>query len=114
MQHFLDQHDKVDAVVFATNYLAINGLKAIRNLGLRIPDDIAVVGFDDNTHFYLFTPSITAVAQPIKEISEEVVKQLLDALSDGKESKKRKTVTLPIKLIERNSSPPRTKTRLTI
>lgn len=114
VQDFIEKHDAVDAIVFATNYLAINGLKAIRNLGLSIPDDIAVVGFDDNTHFYLFTPSITAVAQPIQEISEEVVKQLLDALSDEKENRKRRTVTLPIKLIERNSSRPRTKTKLTL
>jgi LacI family transcriptional regulator len=111
VQTFIEKHDKVDAIIFATNYLAINGLKAMRNLHLSIPDDIAVVGFDDNTHFYLFTPSITAVAQPIEEISEEVVKQLLDALSDEKESKKRRTVTLPVKLIERNSSLPKSKPR---
>jgi LacI family transcriptional regulator len=111
VQDFIEKHDRVDAIVFATNYLAINGLKAIYNLRLSIPDDIAVVGFDDNTHFYLFTPSITAVAQPIEEISEEVVKQLLDALSDERESKKRRTVTLPVKLIERNSSLPKSKAK---
>jgi LacI family transcriptional regulator len=114
VQQFIGQHNRVDAIIFATNYLAINGLKAIRNLNLSIPGDIAVVGFDDNTHFHLFTPSITAVAQPIQEITEEVVKQLLDALSDEKESKKRRTVTLPIKLIPRNSSLSRTKARLTM
>jgi DNA-binding LacI/PurR family transcriptional regulator len=100
-----------DPIIFATNYLAINGLKAICNLKLSIPDDIAVVGFDDNKLFYLFTPSITAVAQPVEKISEEVVKQLPDALSDDRESKKRRTVTLPIRLIERNSSLPRSKAR---
>lgn len=114
VQTFIEKHDKVDAIIFATNYLAVNGLKAIRNLNLSIPDDIAVVGFDDNTHFYLFTPSITAVAQPVEEISEEVVKQLLDALSDEKESKKRRTVTLPVKLTVRNSALPRTKTKMTL
>jgi LacI family transcriptional regulator len=114
VQDFIQKHDRLDAIIFATNYLAINGLKAICNLKLSIPDDIAVVGFDDNTHFYLFTPSITVVAQPVEEISEEVVKQLLDALSDERESKKRRTVTLPIKLIERDSSLPRTKPRLTM
>ncbi|MFC0771636.1 LacI family DNA-binding transcriptional regulator [Terrimonas alba] len=111
VEDFIAKHDRPDAIIFATNYLAINGLKAIRNLGLSIPDDVAVVGFDDNTHFYLFTPSITAVAQPVEEISEEVVKQLLDALSDEKESKKRRTITLPVKLIERNSSMPKSKAR---
>jgi LacI family transcriptional regulator len=101
---FIKQYPEVEAIVFATNYLAINGLKAIGDLGLRIPADIAVVGFDDNTHFNLFSPSITAVAQPIREISEEVVKQLLDALSNKEENKKRRTVVLPVNLVVRNSS----------
>jgi LacI family transcriptional regulator len=110
-QDFIQQHDRLDAIIFATDYLAINGLKAICNLKLSIPDDIAVVGFDDNKLFYLFTPSITAMAQPVEEISEEVVKQLPDALSDERESKKRRTVTLPIRPIERNSSLPKSKAR---
>lgn len=113
VQDFIVRHGSLDATIFTTSYLAINGLKAIRNLGLSIPGDIAV-GFDDNTHFYLFTPSITAAAQPIEEISEEVVKQLLDALSSEKESSKRRTVTLPVKHIERKSFRTRTKTKLTL
>ena len=112
VQEFIKKHDKVDAVIFATNYLAINGLRAIRDLGLVIPDDIAGIGFDDNTHFNLFSPSITAVAQPIEEIAEEVVQQMLDALSDEKESKKRRMVTLPVKVVVRNSSFPKRKNKI--
>jgi LacI family transcriptional regulator len=112
MQEFIKQHDKVDAIIFATNYLAISGLIAIKDLGLAIPDDIAVIGFDDNSHFNLFTPSITAVAQPIKEIAEEVVQQLLNALSNERESKIRRMVTLPVKLIVRNSSIPKVKKKI--
>ncbi|SHM50213.1 transcriptional regulator, LacI family [Chitinophaga jiangningensis] len=106
---FIKANDHIDAIIFATNYLAINGLRAISSLGLTIPENIAVVGFDDNTHFNLFSPSITAVAQPIEEIAQEVVLQLLSALSDEKENKKRRTVTLPVKLVIRNSSFPKAK-----
>jgi len=109
VQEFIKQHNNVDAIIFATNYLAISGLEAIRALGLAIPDDIAVIGFDDNTHFNLFTPSITAVAQPIEEIAEEIVRQLLNALSNERESKIRRMVMLPVKLIVRNSSFPKVK-----
>lgn len=112
VQQFIQQHNTIDALVFATNYLAINGLKAIHDMGLSVPGDLAVVGFDDSTHFNLFSPSITAVAQPIDEIAEEVVTQLLDALSDEKESKKRRTVTLPVKLIVRNSSVAKVKKKI--
>ena len=71
-----------------------------------------MVGFDDNTHFNLFSPSITAVAQPIKEISEEVIKQLLEALSDKEENKKQRAVILPVELIVRNSSVARKKIKI--
>jgi LacI family transcriptional regulator len=112
VQEFIKEHDQVDSIIFATNYLAINGLKAIRDLGLAIPDDMGVIGFDDNTHFNLLSPTITAVAQPIEEIAQEVVQQLLNALSDEKESKKRRMVVLPVKLIVRNSSFPRVKKKI--
>jgi LacI family transcriptional regulator len=104
VQEFIKQHNEADAVIFATNYLAINGLKAISNLGLAIPDDLAVIGFDDNNCFNLFSPSITAIAQPIGDIAQEVVQQLLHALSDEKESRKRRMVMLPVNLMVRNSS----------
>lgn len=112
IKSFIEQRNKIDAIVFATNYLAINGLKAIQQLGLNIPDDIAVVGFDDNTHFHLFKPSVTAIAQPVEEIAEQVVQQLLEALKDQEENKKRKNVILPVKLIERSSSLPSMKAKL--
>jgi len=112
VQEFIKAHDKVDAIIFATNYLAISGLQAIKDLELAIPDNIAVVGFDDNTHFNLFTPSITAVAQPIDEIAEEIVRQLLNALSNERESKIRRMVMLPVKLIVRNSSYPNVKKKI--
>jgi LacI family transcriptional regulator len=112
IRSFIESNKKINAVLFATNYLVVSGLKAINELKLKIPGDIGVAGFDDNTHFALFSPSITAVAQPIEEIAGELVKQLLDALSDKKESRKRKTVTLPVKLVVRNSSAAKLETKI--
>jgi LacI family transcriptional regulator len=101
---FISDHAQLDALFFATNYLVISGLTAIIGLGKTIPEDLAVVGFDDHTHFHLFSPSITAIAQPIQEISEEVVRQLIAALSNKEERKKQRAVILPVQLIVRNSS----------
>ena len=69
-----------------------------------VPKDIGVVGFDDNTHFSLFSPSITAAAQPVEEISKETVKELLKALTMEEKIKKKKTIVLRTKLIVRESS----------
>jgi LacI family transcriptional regulator len=102
IRSFIETNNSINAVLFATNYLAVSGLKAISELNLKIPEDIGVTGFDDNTHFALFSPSITAVAQPLEDIAMQIVQQLVDALN-GQE-RKRKTTILPTELIIRESS----------
>jgi LacI family transcriptional regulator len=109
IKEFLLKYNELDAVLFATNYLTIPGLEAIIELELSIPDDIAVVGFDDNNHFSLFSPSITAVAQPIQMLSEKTVKRLMSCLAKEKEGFKSETEVLPTTLIVRNSSLPKNK-----
>jgi LacI family transcriptional regulator len=104
IKQFLQEHPQIDAILFATNYLAISGLEAIKHLGLSIPGDIAVIGFDDNTHFSLFSPSITAVAQPIQEISDQVMQQLMACLAGTEKAPEKKTIVLQTKLIIRESS----------
>lgn len=103
---FFQKNPALDAVLFATNYLAIGGLEAIDSLDLRIPEDIGVVGFDDNTHFSLFSPAITAIAQPVQAISEAAIQKLMDCLSGGEKIQPKKTTVLPVKLMVRESSVP--------
>jgi LacI family transcriptional regulator len=104
IRDFLKGNKHLEAVLFATNYLAISGLEAIKDLKLKIPEDLAVIGFDDNTHFALFTPPVTAVAQPVRELSEVLVEQLM-AILNGKAKKDRtRTIKLRTRLIARGSS----------
>jgi LacI family transcriptional regulator len=106
VREYLNKNNMLDAVLFATNYLAVSGLQAIKELGLSIPEDLAVVGFDDNTHFSLFSPSVTAVAQPVGDISSLTVKELIDALGAEEKQEKIKpgTIVLDTELIVRESS----------
>jgi LacI family transcriptional regulator len=104
VKHFLEANPQIDAILFATNYLAISGLEALKQLGLLVPGDIAVIGFDDNTHFSLFSPSITAVAQPVQEISDQVMQQLMACLTGTEKAPEKKTIVLQTKLIIRESS----------
>lgn len=101
---FFKKYPKIDAIVFATNYLAIAGLQALKELSLNVPNDKAVVGFDDNTHFSLFSPSVTAVAQPVEDIAAAIVDGLMGCLVNKDEKKKPGTVLLPVKMIVRESS----------
>lgn len=102
IQDFLQRKNKLEAVVFATNYLGISGLKAIKNLGLSIPKDLAVVSFDDHVLFELHTPTITSIAQPINKMSEHLINILLGKLSGKPETDHR--IVLPGNLILRESS----------
>jgi len=101
---FLVENPQLDAVLFATNYLANGGLKAINELNLKIPDNIAVIGFDDSYHFSLFTPAITCVAQPVEEIAHQIVTKLMASLQDDDRKANIETITLPTTLIIRKSS----------
>lgn len=102
---FLQAHPKIDAVFFATNYLAISGLEVIVNLGKKIPDDIGIIAFDDHDLFRLYSPSITAIAQPIEQISEQLINTILDnILNPSNISSEILKINLPAELVIRQSS----------
>ncbi len=102
---FVESNHHLDALFFATNYLGVYGIEALQQAGKLIPHDIAVVSFDDNDLFRLFTPSITIAAQPIKEIAEQAINLLLRLINDDVKSvDETGTVLKPI-MVVRNSSP---------
>jgi LacI family transcriptional regulator len=96
------QLEAPDAVIFATNYLAVSGLRAMSALGVNIPDDIAVLGFDDSPYFAFCSPSITAIAQPVQAIAQAI----LDKLLTGAATNPPETTILPVQLIARQSTVP--------
>ena len=105
IKKYLHNNPELDALFFATNYLGVLGIEALQQCGLTIPEDIAVVSFDDNDLFRLLTPSITVAAQPIKEIATRSIELLLKVIK--KEQKQVKLIGEVIEptVIIRNSSP---------
>lgn len=99
---FLKENRDTEAIIFATNYLGVNGLEAIQKAGLAIPGDLAVVSFDDHILFSLSRPSITVVAQPVEQIAEQVINTLLVKLQNP--AGKKKTLEIPTTLLIRESS----------
>jgi LacI family transcriptional regulator len=77
---FIQENPDRDAIIFSTNYLSIYGLDAISRLELRIPDDLAVISYDDHDLFRLYTPAITVIAQPVESIAKNVIDILLEEL----------------------------------
>ncbi len=88
--------------VFASNDSSAAGaIKAIREAGLRVPEDISVAGFDDSSFASLLTPALTTVRQPWQQIGSMLAGATLD-LIDGKERSPRRQVLEP-ELVIRDS-----------
>jgi signal transduction histidine kinase/DNA-binding LacI/PurR family transcriptional regulator/CheY-like chemotaxis protein len=73
----------IDAIVCANDQMAAGAIRELRQRGLRVPEDIAIVGFDDDEHARSANPPLTTVAQPISRMGEVAVELLLD-LIDGR------------------------------
>lgn len=93
---------KPDALFFGANYLGVYGLESIKNLGLTIPNDVAVICFDDLDLFNLYPPGITSIRQPIEAIAETAMQQLLQLIT--KPRKSNKGMQLKPQLIVRGST----------
>ncbi|WP_369806234.1 LacI family DNA-binding transcriptional regulator [Desertivirga arenae] len=83
VQKYLSENKQLDAVLFGAIQAGSCGLKAINILNLKVPQDLAVVSFDDHDIFKLFAPPVTAIAQPIEAIADRVISLLLDRLEPG-------------------------------
>src|ERR1700754_3038478 len=70
----------VDAVFFLTNYLGVLGIEAIKKLRIKIPEELAVLCFDDNDIFRLYTPTISVIRQPIEAIGQKAMFALIERL----------------------------------
>ncbi|HTE33006.1 MAG TPA: substrate-binding domain-containing protein [Chryseolinea sp.] len=103
IKKFLLKHPQIDAVFFATNYLGIQGLKVLKDLGKRIPEDIGVLSFDDHDIFKLYTPAITVISQPIAEMAAKGVEMLTNQMNGTDDDPKRKGILLDGELIIRQS-----------
>ncbi|MFC7011886.1 LacI family DNA-binding transcriptional regulator [Streptomyces viridiviolaceus] len=89
------------ALVTANNAMTIGTLRTLRDRGLSVPDDIALCCFDDFAWADLFSPRLTAVAQPSKELGGQAVRLLLERLASP--DRPSRTVRLPCAFAHRTS-----------
>jgi len=90
------------ALVASGDTMAIGAIRALNDAGLKVPEDVAVAGFDDISMSTLFTPTLTTVRQPKYQIGARAMEKLLDLIS-GKELSNWRDV-LNYELVIRESS----------
>lgn len=94
-----------DALFAANDMIAIGALHALHQHGLRVPEDVAVVGFDNTLGTEFLIPSLTTVAQPFAEVGREALRHLVSLL-DGDRSSAEAPHALTPRLVVRRSTRP--------
>ncbi|MGD8175178.1 LacI family DNA-binding transcriptional regulator [Marinimicrobium sp. ARAG 43.8] len=93
------------AIFCANDEMAMAAIHEIKRLGLRVPDDVSVVGFDDTRYAAIMDPPLTTVAQPTDEIGERTMRRLLNAI-DGKDIGEGAEVVEHRLIVRGSSAPP--------
>jgi DNA-binding LacI/PurR family transcriptional regulator len=90
-----------------SDVLALGALQAAAELGVAVPDQLSVVGFDDSPAAELATPPLTTVAQPHAEKGRLAAEWLIRAIERGRPSRgRRRRAILPTELVVRGSTAP--------
>ncbi len=79
----LHRRDPPTALVLGASSLTFGALKALRSAGLKMPNDISLVGFGDSSWYALVTPGVTTIQFPVTEMAEAAASQLMRQLSPG-------------------------------
>jgi DNA-binding LacI/PurR family transcriptional regulator len=104
INHLLSLESPPDAIFAVNDPTAIEAIQIIKKKGLRIPEDIAIIGFSNDYASDLIAPSLTTVAQPISEIGSTAAQLLIEQINRDVSEWKAVTKVLKTELIIRNSS----------
>jgi DNA-binding LacI/PurR family transcriptional regulator len=104
MERLLDRAPEIDAVFAASDLMAMGALGALATAGRRVPDDVAVVGFDDSPIAAAARPPLSSVRQPTEEMGREMARLLLHGMRNAEGPPRR--VILDTSLSIRQSSAP--------
>lgn len=100
MHELLAQHPDLDAVFVASDQMAIGALRVLADSGRAVPDDVAVVGFNDITVARHTNPPLTTISQPIQSLGRELARMLLATIAGESPT----PLILPTRLVRRSST----------
>jgi LacI family transcriptional regulator len=101
VESLIDQGIGFDGIVFANDDMAFGGLEALKSHGIRVPEEVSIVGFDDFGLSRVTTPSITTMHVPAEEMARIATERLFQLIDGSLEEGLRQQ--LPVFLVERES-----------
>jgi LacI family transcriptional regulator len=100
----IQKYPNMNAVFVSNDQMALGALHYANAHGIRVPEDMAMIGFDDLTEAAYFTPALSTITHPLRELGILAVKTLLEQI-DGLGSAMHREITLETELILRDSTP---------
>jgi LacI family transcriptional regulator len=100
----LDLENPPTAIFASNDVMAMGVMDAIRSRGLRVPEDVSIIGFDDIPQAAMVRPALTTVRQPLEEMGRLATQMLIDQLKNP--DKEIGRVELPTQLVIRDSTAP--------
>jgi LacI family transcriptional regulator len=101
--YLLARRDPPTAIVSGNNYMTIGVLRALQRNGMRVPEDIAVVAYDDLDFGGVFQPRLTVMAQPVSEIANKAVGFLINRMTDRGRTRGPERIQIPATFVHRDS-----------
>jgi DNA-binding LacI/PurR family transcriptional regulator len=83
MHELLERRPDIDGVFVTSELMALGAMSVLRRRGRRVPDDVAVVGWDDSPVGLTANPPLTTIRQPIELMGREMTRLLLQMISSG-------------------------------
>jgi len=102
MEALLALDDRPDAVFCASDMMAVGAIGAAKAAGVKVPEDIAIVGFDDAPFAAAFDPAITTIRQDKVGLGRAAGEQVMALIDDPKATPPK--LMLPVELVIRESS----------
>jgi len=105
MRALLEKTRDFTAVFCFNDIAAIGAIRALKNVGLGVPEDVSVVGFDDILSASFFTPSLTTVRQPLEEMGKCGAQILLERIADRQKKFPSEIVMHPDFVVRESTGP---------
>ncbi|MCY1666647.1 LacI family DNA-binding transcriptional regulator [Rhizobium sp. SL86] len=105
---FLAEGRPATAIFASSDEIAIGMMEVLRAEGIRVPEDVSMIGFDDVAPLHLFAPALTAIRQPVRAIGQRALSLLLETNWDERSASATEEL-LPVEIVVRSSvAPPST------
>ena len=102
----LKQKDRPTAIIAYSDPAALTVRQVVTTLGLRIPSDISLVGFDDISYAKRLTPPLTTFQQELNVIKDQYIPEYIRSIERGEQLSRRVKRVIPVQLVKRESTAP--------